>query len=108
MLALASGSVTFAIASEEAAQFPANETLRHFRSLNDPQLSPDGTRALLRVDDGAADGGGPIGTSHAASLPTCAEPGARHKPLPRLLQGRRCARTHEKPEPGVVAARYSS
>lgn len=57
VLALASGSATSAIASEETAQFPSNEAMRHFRSLNDPQLSPDGTRALLRVDDAAADGG---------------------------------------------------
>jgi dipeptidyl aminopeptidase/acylaminoacyl peptidase len=57
MLALASGSVTTAMAAGEPGQFPSNEVMRHFRSLNDPQLSPDGTRALLRVDDAAADGG---------------------------------------------------
>src|SRR5580698_10860238 len=44
-------------AAEEPDSFPSNEVMRHFRSLNDPQLSPDGTHALLRVDDGAADGG---------------------------------------------------
>ena len=57
MLALASGSAICATTSEETAQFPSNEAMRHFRSLNDPQLSPDGARALLRVDDAAADGG---------------------------------------------------
>jgi hypothetical protein len=44
-------------AAEEPDSFPSNEVMRHFRSLNDPRLSPDGTRALLRVDDAAADGG---------------------------------------------------
>ena len=44
-------------AAEEPDSFPSNESMRHFRSLNDPRLSPDGTRALLRVDDAAADGG---------------------------------------------------
>ena len=57
MLALASGSGIAATTSQETARFPSNEDLRHFRSLNDPQLSPDGTRALLRVDDAVADGG---------------------------------------------------
>jgi dipeptidyl aminopeptidase/acylaminoacyl peptidase len=46
-----------AAAAETPDSFPSNETMRHLRSLNDPQLSPDGTRALLRVDDAAADGG---------------------------------------------------
>jgi hypothetical protein len=44
-------------AAEEPDSFPSNEVMRHFRSLNDPQLSPDGTRTLLRVDEAAADGG---------------------------------------------------
>jgi dipeptidyl aminopeptidase/acylaminoacyl peptidase len=46
-----------AAAVDTPDSFPSNETMRHFRSLNDPQLAPDGTRALLRVDDSAADGG---------------------------------------------------
>ena len=46
-----------AAAAEAPDSFPSNEAMRHFRSLNDPQLSPDGTHALLRVDDAAADGG---------------------------------------------------
>jgi dipeptidyl aminopeptidase/acylaminoacyl peptidase len=46
-----------ATAVAEPDRFPSNEDIRHFRSLNDPQLSPDGARALLRVDEAAADGG---------------------------------------------------
>src|ERR1700761_8791366 len=36
---------------------PTNEVMRHFRSLEDPQLSPDGSHALLQVSESAADGG---------------------------------------------------
>ncbi len=36
--------------------FPGNEDLRHFRSLNDPRLSPDGRRVLIRIIDSTADG----------------------------------------------------
>ncbi len=43
--------------SEGEGAFPSNEVMRHFRSLEDPQLSPDGSRALLQVNDSAADGG---------------------------------------------------
>ena len=46
-----------AVATETPDSFPSNEAMRHFRSLNDPRLSPDGNRALLRVDDSTADGG---------------------------------------------------
>jgi dipeptidyl aminopeptidase/acylaminoacyl peptidase len=37
--------------------FPTNEDLRHFRSVNDPRLSPDGKQVLYRVTDSTADGG---------------------------------------------------
>lgn len=39
------------------ATFPSNEDLRHFRTLSDPRLSPDGNRVLFRVTDATADGG---------------------------------------------------
>src|SRR5215469_2194685 len=60
-LAVAGSATTAAAAPESATasqkQFPTNELMRHFRSLEDPQLSPDGTHALLQVKDAAADGG---------------------------------------------------
>lgn len=37
--------------------FPNNEDLRHFRSITDPRLSPDGKSVLYRVTDATADGG---------------------------------------------------
>ncbi len=43
------------IAASQAA-FPNNEDLRHFRSLADPRLSPDGQQVLFRVTDATADG----------------------------------------------------
>jgi dipeptidyl aminopeptidase/acylaminoacyl peptidase len=46
-----------AAGSGKEATFPSNEQMRHLRSLEDPQLSPDGRRALLQVHDAAADGG---------------------------------------------------
>ena len=39
------------------SSFPANEDLRHFRSVADPRLSPDGKSVLFRVTDATADGG---------------------------------------------------
>ena len=56
-LALCLSVVLPAAAADTPDSFPSNETMRHFRSTNDPQLAPDGTHALLRVDDSAADGG---------------------------------------------------
>lgn len=44
-------------AADAPALLPSNEVMRHYRSLRDPQLSPDGTRALLQVSDSTADGG---------------------------------------------------
>ena len=51
------GSSAAAYGADEKPQFPSNEVMRHFRAMHDPQLSPDGTRALLRIDDATADGG---------------------------------------------------
>jgi hypothetical protein len=36
---------------------PSNEDLRHVRALAEPQVSPDGSRVLIRVTDATADGG---------------------------------------------------
>ena len=36
--------------------FPDNEQLRHFRTMSDPRLAPDGKRVLLRVIEATADG----------------------------------------------------
>jgi dipeptidyl aminopeptidase/acylaminoacyl peptidase len=41
----------------EEEHFPTNEEMRHFRLLSDPRLSPDGTRAVVVVNDATADGG---------------------------------------------------
>jgi dipeptidyl aminopeptidase/acylaminoacyl peptidase len=37
--------------------YPANEDLRQVRSLNDPRMSPDGSRVLVNIADSTADGG---------------------------------------------------
>jgi dipeptidyl aminopeptidase/acylaminoacyl peptidase len=37
--------------------FPTNEQMRHYRTMDSPRLSPDGTMALVRVHDATADGG---------------------------------------------------
>lgn len=42
--------------SADAPNFPTNEDLRHFRSLNAPRLSPDGRQILIRIIDATADG----------------------------------------------------
>src|SRR5277367_7064487 len=36
---------------------PSNEDLRHVRAIAEPQVSPDGSRVLIRVTDATADGG---------------------------------------------------
>ena len=41
----------------DAPTFPTNEDMRHFGSINDPELSPDGQNVLLRVIDSTANGG---------------------------------------------------
>ena len=40
-----------------ADTFPSNEDLRHVRRLDDPRLSPSGTRVLIQIADATADGG---------------------------------------------------
>lgn len=54
LLALAASR---SLCAADAPQLPSNELMRHYRSLSNPQLSPDGTRALLQVTDSTADGG---------------------------------------------------
>jgi dipeptidyl aminopeptidase/acylaminoacyl peptidase len=50
--------VAFGVAYADApAAFPSNETMRHYRAMDDPQLSPDGKHVLVHVADSAADGG---------------------------------------------------
>jgi dipeptidyl aminopeptidase/acylaminoacyl peptidase len=39
------------------APVPSNEDLRHVRAIAEPQVSPDGSRVLVRLTDGTADGG---------------------------------------------------
>ena len=51
------GSSLMAYGADETPKFPSNEVMRHFRAMHDPALSPDGTRALLRIDEATADGG---------------------------------------------------
>ena len=36
---------------------PSNEDLRHVRAIAEPQVSPDGSRVLIRLTDATADGG---------------------------------------------------
>ena len=43
-------------ADNAASSFPTNELLRHFKTMGDPQLSPDGQRVLLSVTEPTADG----------------------------------------------------
>jgi dipeptidyl aminopeptidase/acylaminoacyl peptidase len=45
-----------ATASAAALSFPTNEQLRHFKTINDPRLAPDGKRILIRVTEATADG----------------------------------------------------
>ncbi len=55
--AIVLATIALRCGAEITPAFPSNEDLRHFGALADPQLSPDGTRALLRVTDSTADGG---------------------------------------------------
>jgi dipeptidyl aminopeptidase/acylaminoacyl peptidase len=43
-------------AADKPVSFPTNEQMRHFRSMADPRLSPDGKQVLLRIADATADG----------------------------------------------------
>lgn len=40
----------------QTSAYPTNEQLRHFRSMGDPRLAPDGKHILLRITDATADG----------------------------------------------------
>jgi dipeptidyl aminopeptidase/acylaminoacyl peptidase len=51
---LGAGSVSLHAAD---GGLPSNEDLRHVRALAEPQVSPDGSRVLIRVSDATADGG---------------------------------------------------
>ncbi len=44
------------LAQDTTAKFPTNEQLRHFKSMGDPRLSPNGKQVLLRVTEPTADG----------------------------------------------------
>jgi dipeptidyl aminopeptidase/acylaminoacyl peptidase len=43
-------------ATSTAPGFPNNEQLRHFKTMNDPRLAPDGKRVLIRITEPTADG----------------------------------------------------
>src|SRR6201987_6200975 len=43
-------------ANGAALSFPTNEQLRHFKSMSDPRLAPDGKRILLSITEATADG----------------------------------------------------
>ena len=47
----------YAAESPDAAKFPSNEDLRHYRSMRSPQVSPDGHQVLVQISDSTADGG---------------------------------------------------
>lgn len=53
------GFALIACATRLAAQttLPTNEQMRHFRTMHDPQLSPDGRTVLVVLADSTADGG---------------------------------------------------
>ena len=56
---LALGASGLCIASRliAAEALPSNEDLRHIRRLDDPRMSPSGTRVLIHIADATADGG---------------------------------------------------
>ena len=56
---LALGASALCIASRliAAEALPSNENLRHVRRLDDPRMSPSGTRVLIHIADATADGG---------------------------------------------------
>src|SRR3984957_7315343 len=55
MVFLASAGSVWVHAAD--AGIPSNEDLRHVRAIAEPQVSPDGSRVLIRVTDATADGG---------------------------------------------------
>jgi len=56
-VALLSALIVCGVAVVAQSGFPSNEDLRHFRSIAEPRLSPDGKAVLYRVTDATADGG---------------------------------------------------
>jgi dipeptidyl aminopeptidase/acylaminoacyl peptidase len=56
-LLLGVGALCMASRLIAAEVFPSNEDLRHVRRLDDPRMSPSGTRVLMHVSDATADGG---------------------------------------------------
>jgi dipeptidyl aminopeptidase/acylaminoacyl peptidase len=50
------GAATVQLHAADAG-VPSNEDLRHVRAIAEPQVSPDGSRVLIRVTDATADGG---------------------------------------------------
>src|SRR4051794_9633903 len=56
-LALSLGALCIASRLLAAEVFPTNEDLRHVRRLDDPRMSPSGTRVLVQIADATADGG---------------------------------------------------
>src|SRR5512138_3707986 len=56
-LALGVGALCMASRLLAAEAFPSNEDLRHVRRLDDPRISPSGTRVLIHIADATADGG---------------------------------------------------
>jgi dipeptidyl aminopeptidase/acylaminoacyl peptidase len=61
LLALAFVMVPVGFGQEKRAAvapaFPTNEQMRHYRTMGNPRLSPDGQKVLLQVADSTADGG---------------------------------------------------
>ena len=55
-LGLAVGALCIASRLMAAEAFPSNEDLRHVRRLDDPRMSPSGTRVLIQIADATADG----------------------------------------------------
>ena len=56
-LVLLAGTVPcLAQTAANSSGFPSNEQLRHFKAIEDPRLSPDGRRILVRITDSTADG----------------------------------------------------
>lgn len=56
-LSVVFAAVAHSGSTAEVERLPSNEDLRHFRVMEDPQLSPDGRKVLLRIKDSTADGG---------------------------------------------------
>jgi dipeptidyl aminopeptidase/acylaminoacyl peptidase len=57
LLALALSIASSGYGQEKPPSFPTNEQMRHYKSIGDPQLSPNGKQVLVRITDATADGG---------------------------------------------------